>query len=136
MLIEASYFRYPGCVAWDNLAVIGLVLMVSGLAIRTWAVMTLGSFFTWHIATQADQKVITSGPYAFVRHPGYFGPFLTYVGTTIFFHSWIACFLSVVFLLFAFLRRIHHEEKELTVVLGREYADYCRAVKRFIPFVW
>jgi protein-S-isoprenylcysteine O-methyltransferase len=136
VLIEAAYFRFPACVSWSPHTTVALVLMVSGLAIRTWAVFTLGKYFTWHISTQENQSIIRTGPYSFVRHPGYFGAFLTYTGTALFLKAWFSFILSFSILLFAFLRRIHHEEKELRRNLGNEYDSYCRSVKGFIPGVW
>ncbi len=136
VLIEAAYFRYPGSVSWDMLTTIALILMISGLVIRSWGVFTLGKYFTWHISTQENQTIIRTGPYAFVRHPGYFGAFLTYVSTALFLNAWISLVLSLIFLSFAFLRRIHHEEKELKLNFGSQYESYCSSVKRFIPGVW
>ena len=136
ILIEAAYFRYPESIAWSTLTTFALFLMVSGLAIRTWAVFTLGRYFTWHISTQQDQTIIKTGPYAFVRHPGYFGAFLTYASTALFLRAWFSFILSVIILLFAFLRRIHYEEKKLKLDLGSQYDAYSKGVKRFIPGIW
>jgi len=136
ILIEAAYFRYPGSVIWTTLTTVALILMASGLAIRTWAVFTLGRYFTWHISTQKDQAIIKTGPYAFVRHPGYFGAFLTYASTALFLKAWISFILSIIILLFAFLRRIHHEENKLELTLGSQYDSYRKRVKRFIPGIW
>jgi len=136
VLIEAAYFRYPASVSWSTLTTFALIQMVSGLAIRTWAVFTLGRYFTWHISTQEKQTIIKTGPYAFVRHPGYFGAFLTYTGTALFLKAWFSFILSFAILLFAFLRRIYHEEKELKLNLGNQYDSYCNSVKRFIPGIW
>ncbi len=136
VLAEATYFRCPESVSWSALTTIALVLMVSGLAIRTWAVFTLGRYFTWHIATQENQTVIQTGPYAFVRHPGYFGAFLTYASTALFLKTWFSFVLSLIALLFAFLRRIYYEEKKLKLDLGSQYDFYCMRVKRFIPGIW
>ena len=136
VLIEAAYFRYPKSISWSMLTTVALILMVSGLAIRTWAVFTLGRYFTWHISTQENQTIIKTGPYAFVRHPGYFGAFLTYASTAIFLKAWFSFVLSVIILLFAFLRRIQHEEKELKLKLGNQYDSYYNNVKRFIPGIW
>lgn len=136
VLIEAAYFRYPESISWSMLTTVALVLMVSGLAIRTWAVFTLGRYFTWHISTQENQTIIKTGPYAFVRHPGYFGAFLTYASTALFLKTWFSFILSLIILLFAFLRRIHHEERELKLNLGSQYDSYCHKVKRFIPGIW
>ena len=119
VLIEAAYFRYPESIFWSTLTTFALILMVSGLAIRTWAVFTLGRYFTWHISTQENQTIIKTGPYAFVRHPGYFGAFLTYASTALFLKTWFSFILSLIILLFAFLRRIHYEEKKLKLDLGQ-----------------
>jgi protein-S-isoprenylcysteine O-methyltransferase len=136
ILIEAAYFRYPESIAWSTRTTFALILMVSGLAIRTWAVFTLGKYFTWHISTQEDQTIIKTGPYAFVRHPGYFGAFLTYASTALFLKAWFSFVLSLFILLFAFLRRIHYEEKKLKLELGNQYDSYCKSVKRLIPGIW
>ncbi len=136
VLIEATYFRYPESVFWSTLTTVSLILMVSGLAIRTWAVFTLGRYFTWHISTQENQRIIKTGPYAFVRHPGYFGAFLTYASTALFLKAWFSFVLSLIILLFAFLRRIYHEEKKLKLNLGSQYDSYCNNVKKFIPGIW
>lgn len=135
MLIEAIYFRYPESVSRDFITAFGLALIVVGLAIRTWGVMQLGSFFTWYIASQKNQKVIRTGPYRFIRHPGYSGAFLTYTGTTLFLHTWVAFILTAVALSFAFYRRVHLEEMELRQSLGSDYVEYCRSVRRFIPWI-
>lgn len=136
VLVEAAYLRYPESISWSTLTTFALILMVSGLAIRTWAVFTLGRYFTWHISTQENQTIIKTGPYAFVRHPGYSGAFLTYASSTLFLKAWFSCILSLIILLFAFLRRIHHEEKELKLNLGSQYDSYCNSVKRLIPGLW
>lgn len=136
VLIEAAYFRYPASIEWDWIATSALCLMVSGLLLRTWGVMTLGRYFTWHITAEERQTVIRNGPYRFVRHPGYLGAFLTYGSTAIFFHAWTMLIPSAAILLFAFLRRIHYEEKELCAALGDDYRSYCRSVRRFIPGIW
>lgn len=136
VLVEAAYFRYPASVAWDWITTAALVLISSGLWIRTWGVITLGRYFTWHITAEKQQTVVRSGPYRFVRHPGYLGAFLTYSSTAVFFHAWIALVPAAVILLLAFLRRIHYEEKELRAALGGDYESYCRSVHRFVPGIW
>jgi protein-S-isoprenylcysteine O-methyltransferase len=136
VILEASYVRYPDSVSWNTTTSIALVLIIAGLFIRTWAVYTLGKFFTWHIVTRADQTIITTGPYAYIRHPGYSGAFLTYASAAIFLHSWYMFVPSAIILWLAFVRRIRHEEDELKQKLGEPYVNYCLKVKRLIPGVW
>ena len=45
-VVEAVYLRYPTSFDWDWVALVGLVSMILGLALRTWAVWKLGEFFT------------------------------------------------------------------------------------------
>lgn len=133
VLVEAAYYRYPQSLHWNLWTNLGLAAMLAGLAIRTWAVYTLKQYFTWHIKVQAGQRVVTTGPYAFVRHPGYLGAFLTYTTSAVFLHAWIAWGISIPVLGAAFYRRIRHEEDQLVKTLGRGYRAYCRSVPSFFP---
>lgn len=135
-VIEAAYFRFPESVKWDTFTTVSLVVMILGLALRTWAVYTLGSYFTMHLSIQKEHKIIRSGPYKYLRHPSYAGAFLTYVGIPVFLHTWFALIAAAVILPVAWLRRIHYEEKLLIEEFGEEYKSYCRAVKRVIPGLW
>lgn len=87
------------------------------------------------INVEAGQRVITTGPYAIIRHPMYLGVTLMFLATPLALGSWwaVPVFLFLpVFLVF----RIRNEEE----VLIRElpgYAEYCRDVKyRLIPGIW
>ena len=135
-IIEAVYFRYPKSFDWDTIVTLSFVIMVLGLILRSWAVFTLGRFFTWHVEVQSDQKVIRCGPYRFVRHPSYTGAIMTYFFGTIFLHAWVSACLALILLPLTFMRRIRLEETTLKNSLGKEYEVYCREVKALIPGIW
>ena len=78
-------------------------------------------------------QVPSTGPYAFVRHPGYAGAFLTYTATAVFLQAWIGWGIAVVALGAAFYRRIRHEEDELFNTLGLDYQAYRSSVPCFFP---
>ena len=132
-VVEAIYFRYPDSFRWDLATTIGLICMIAGLVLRTWAVFVLGRYFTWHISVQRGQRVIRNGPYRFVRHPSYTGAFLTYVFSPVFLHAWYSTCVAPVVLALAFSRRIRHEESVLKANLGREYEVYCQEVGVLVP---
>jgi protein-S-isoprenylcysteine O-methyltransferase len=117
---------------WGPLALAAALLMVSGLLLRTWAVRTLGQFFTMNIEVASGQSVVSSGPYRFVRHPSYTGAWITYVSSCIFLRSWIAAVVAAVALSVAFLRRVSHEESGLRASVPG-YAAYCERRGRFLP---
>jgi protein-S-isoprenylcysteine O-methyltransferase len=112
----------------------GLALMLGGLVLRWYAVAALGPAFTVTVATRAEQSVVASGPYRWVRHPSYAGSLLTILGV-------LLCATNVVSLLaFAlplagYAYRIHVEEDALVAGLGDEYRDYMRRTRRLIPFL-
>ena len=116
----------------DAVSWAALAAMVLGLVVRTWAVATLGRWFTWNVDVQPGQRVVERGPYRFVRHPGYAGALLTYVAVGALFHCWVAAALAAVALTAAFVRRIAHEE----ALLRRElpgYASYARRTPALLP---
>lgn len=114
----------------------GLVLMVSGILVRQWAILTLGRFFTLVVSVQTGQKVVDSGPYRFVRHPSYLGVFLILVGIGLVFRSWGGILVLLVINGVALGYRIQVEEKVLVSELGDAYARYMKRTKRLIPFVF
>src|SRR5579872_567056 len=110
------------------------LLAIAGIALRWYAIVTLGRFFSTRVQTTSDQTVVESGPYRFVRHPSYTGGLLTVLGVLLMSTNWIAlaCFVLA---LPGFAYRIHVEEQALTSELGDRYRDYMRRSKRLVPFL-
>ena len=100
-------------------------------------VMRENSFAAPVVKLQAERghRVVSSGPYAFVRHPMYSGTILFLVGAALLLGSWWGVVLSPLFaLLFAIRSRI--EERALLAGLP-DYADYMARVRyRLVPGLW
>jgi protein-S-isoprenylcysteine O-methyltransferase Ste14 len=114
----------------------GLVVMWLGLAIRVWAIATLGTAFRTTVEVEPGQVVISSGPYARIRHPSYTGLLLILAGFGLTLGSWRSLAICALLPLPALLVRIRVEEAELTRVLGDPYRRYQNATKRLIPGIW
>jgi protein-S-isoprenylcysteine O-methyltransferase Ste14 len=131
--------RLPGAALagaeWP-LFVAGLVLMCAGVAIRQWAVATLGRFFTIDVRVQPSQTVVDRGPYRWVRHPAYTGLILTFLGFGLALGNWAA--LAVAFLVptAGLVYRIHFEERALLEGLGEPYRCFAASRPRLFPGVW
>src|SRR3954447_18329397 len=117
-------------------SIVGVVVMWLGLALRAWAVATLGRAFRTTVEVDSEQAVVSTGPYRWIRHPSYTGLLLIVIGCGMAAGSWLALAVCLVLPLPALLWRIRVEEAELTRVLDDRYGSYQARTKRLLPGVW
>lgn len=115
---------------------IGYVLVTAGMAGVTWAV-SVNKFFevTVRIQTDRGHKVIDTGPYAIVRHPGYVASCLLFLGMPLALGSLWALIPAVFSCLILVVRTILEDRTLLAELPG--YGEYVQRVRyRLIPGVW
>jgi protein-S-isoprenylcysteine O-methyltransferase Ste14 len=124
-------------VAWLRplVTIAGIALVLLGSALRWWAILTLGRYFTLDMAVRSTQAVVQSGPYRVVRHPAYSGTLLSLLGLGLALANWASVVAIVAGGLIGLLYRVRVEERALAEGLGKPYMDYMRRTKRFIPFL-
>jgi protein-S-isoprenylcysteine O-methyltransferase Ste14 len=131
--------RLPGAAVagarWP-LFVAGLVLMCAGIALRQWAVTTLGRFFTIDVRVEAGQTVVEDGPYRWVRHPAYTGLILVFLGFGLALGNWAAIAIAFFVPIAGLVYRIRFEERALLEGLGEPYRRFTERRKRLVPGVW
>jgi protein-S-isoprenylcysteine O-methyltransferase Ste14 len=120
----------------DALRYAGLLLFVAGIALRTWAFVYLGRFFSIFLTIQEGHRLLTDNIYKYVRHPSYTGLLVRSIGWALVFRSLLglgAWLLLVVFL----LKRIRHEERVLANRFTLEWDEYRRRTPwRLLPGVY
>jgi protein-S-isoprenylcysteine O-methyltransferase Ste14 len=116
--------------------VMGLVMMWAGIALRQWAVWTLGRFFTVVVRVADDQSVIDRGPYRWVRHPSYTGLLVTLVGLGAALGNWLSVLALAVLPSIGLVIRIRVEEQALVAALGEPYREYAERHRRLLPGIW
>ena len=114
----------------------GSVVMWLGLATRVWAIAALGPAFRTTVEVDPGQRVVTTGPYRWIRHPSYAGLLLILAGLGLALGNWLSLAAALALPLPAIVRRIHVEEAELNRVLGDAYGTYQAKSARLIPGVW
>jgi protein-S-isoprenylcysteine O-methyltransferase Ste14 len=123
--------------AWKTeVRLAALVLIWLGLALRLWAILTLGAFFRRTVHLQEGHRMITTGPYRIVRNPAYLGSLLTLVGVGLGLGNGLSVAILAVAGLVGFGQRIRVEDAALGALFGAAHAAYRKRKAALIPFVW
>jgi protein-S-isoprenylcysteine O-methyltransferase Ste14 len=115
---------------------VGLMLFIPGMALFSWS-MGVNPFFekTVRIQTERGHRVIDTGPYAFVRHPGYVGFFGWCLSAPLLLGSWWA-FVPAILSVIGLVIRTALEDRTLQQEL-EGYKEYSKRVRyRLFPGVW
>ena len=118
----------------EALAWIGAVLCIAGLLFCVWARFTLGRNWSGVVTLKGGHELITSGPYAFVRHPIYTGLLTMFVATVIVLGH-VAGIIALPLVFVSFWVKLRYEEKLMLEKFPNEYGAYQQRVKRLVPFV-
>lgn len=118
------------------LAVFTSVLAIGSVWLVMTAVKTLGK--QWSLAARVveDHKLVTEGPYRFVRNPIYTGMLGMLLATGLALSDWIGLLAGLIVFAIGTLIRIHSEEKLLRETFGTDWDEYARRVPAVLPFLF
>lgn len=116
--------------------IVSLVVIVLGFLFGSWA-MVENRFFSGVVRIQKDRghRVVTTGPYRIVRHPGYAGALWTYLALPVLLDS-LWAFIPAILLAGILVLRTALEDRTLQEELPG-YREYTRQTRyRLIPGIW
>ena len=119
-----------------GLELLGLALVVLGYTFGAYAFVE-NAFFSGTVRLQPErgQTVIKSGPYAWMRHPGYLGSLIASLGMPLLLDS-LWAYVPMIIFGFFFVLRTHLEDRFLRENLAG-YSDYAKEVRyRLFPGIW
>ena len=114
---------------------IGAAVTVGGLLFAVWARLHLGRNWSQAVTIKQDHELITSGPYAVVRHPIYTGTATGFLGTAVAL-SQIRGFIGFALVLLVFLAKLRMEEQWMRAEFGETYAAYAHHTAALVPFLF
>ena len=117
-------------------SILALIIFLAGYIFGSYALIE-NRFFSGmnRIQTERGHQVVSSGPYAWVRHPGYTGTIISYMVVPFLLGSWWACVPTLVFVVAGILRTYLEDRMLLNELDG--YGEYAQRVRyRLIPGVW
>ncbi|MHC1724404.1 MAG: isoprenylcysteine carboxylmethyltransferase family protein [Aminipila sp.] len=121
---------------WNTFFTIGMALFVSGFLIRIHSILTLGQFFTYSMAIVENHKIVDTGLYKFLRHPGYLGQLIIFLGISISISNWLSILAMMIPVILGYAYRITVEERFMVKQFGNYYLDYQTRTNKLIPFVY
>jgi protein-S-isoprenylcysteine O-methyltransferase Ste14 len=138
MLAVVAFVINPAAMAWASVPLpawlrwTGAAIGAVGGVLLTWTLRHLGENLTDTVVTRQKHTMITTGPYAFVRHPFYLSAALALLANSLVTANWFVFTTGA--LAFALLVvRCRTEEAKLIERFGDAYRDYARHTGRFLP---
>ena len=131
--VRPAFLNYPFLPSGLWSFWLGAVVCACGFLFSIWARRHLGKNWSQAVTLKQDHELITTGPYAFVRHPIYTGLLLAFLGSAIARGQWRGL-LAVALIFVGLWRKLTLEEKWMREHFGDSYAAYSRRVRALIPY--
>ena len=113
---------------------LGAIVMVAGVLFAVWAREHLGRNWSSSVTIKQGHELITTGPYALVRHPIYTGILAGLLGTAIAL-SQVRGFLAVALIFLMYWLKLRMEEQWMRSQFGETYAAYAHQTAALVPYV-
>ena len=113
---------------------LGAAVTIAGLLFAVWAREHLGRNWSRSVTIKQGHELITTGPYAVVRHPIYTGVLTGLLGTAIAL-SQVRGFIVFVLFFLAFWIKLRMEEQWMRSQFGEAYATYVRQTAPLVPYL-
>jgi protein-S-isoprenylcysteine O-methyltransferase Ste14 len=112
----------------------GAAINVAGLLFAVWAREQLGKNWSRSVTLKQDHELITSGPYALVRHPIYTGILTGFLGSAIA-EGQVRSLIAFLLVALVLLAKLRLEERWMRSQFGGTYETYAQRVAALVPFV-
>jgi hypothetical protein len=116
------------------IAASGVLICAFGVGLAIWARSILARNWGMPMTLREKPELITTGPYAFIRHPIYSGFFLATLGTVLVSGLFWLFILVILSIYFVFSSKV--EEADMMNQFPKEYPEYKKRAKAFIPFIF
>ncbi|GMA98249.1 isoprenylcysteine carboxylmethyltransferase family protein [Pelosinus sp. IPA-1] len=137
-----SLSNYNNLILWkiiiiqgQHIKVIGLLLLTLFLAFSIWARIILGRNWSGAIQKVQGQRLVTKGPYKYIRNPIYTGIIGGFIGTFITIGT-LASFIGMLLSVAIYILKIIKEENFLVDTFGNEYVEYKKRTWALIPLIF
>jgi protein-S-isoprenylcysteine O-methyltransferase Ste14 len=114
---------------------LGAAITIAGLLFAVWAREHLGRNWSSSVTIKQGHELITTGPYAVVRHPIYIGILIGFLGMAIAI-SQVRGFITFALFFLAFWMKLRREEKWMRSQFGEVYVTYAHHTAALVPYLF
>ena len=126
--------HFPKLISYPLNTITSFFILVIGLFLMLWSILHFIKVKGTPVPFNPPPKLVTAGPYSYIRNPMLSGVFILMFGFGILFRSISLVFIfTPLFILFNFLELKSIEEPELEKRLGKDYLEYKKSVPMFFP---
>lgn len=115
---------------------VGIIGFGFGLILFWWVHKTLGKNWSPILEIRKNHKLITNGPYKYIRHPMYTQIWIWVICQWLILSNWVVGLVGILTWTILYVIRIPEEEKMMVEEFGQEYEDYMRKTKKIIPWIY
>jgi len=126
--LDFAHVSFPPALRW-----MGALLAFGGVAMVWWTHRTLGRHWSGILELRENHRLISSGPYRYIRHPMYTGFFVMPVGMTLVTANLLVALLQIGVTIAMYLARVADEEAMMIDRFGDDYRTYIRQTGRLLP---
>jgi len=123
-----SYYSNPFVIS------LGFFIFVCGLGLSIWARMYLDKNWGMPMTLKEKPELVTTGPYAYMRHPIYLGMMIAMLGTAIVIN--VIWLIPFIFMSVYFVYSLKIEEHTMLEQFPKEYKEYKKHTKALIPYIY
>jgi protein-S-isoprenylcysteine O-methyltransferase Ste14 len=116
--------------------ILGAIIFGTALWLFRVSHKMLGRNWSITLEIREQHRLVSSGPYALVRHPMYTSFFLMAVGQAFLLSNWAVGLGGLIGFALLFFLRVDKEERMMLENFGPEYRDYMERTKRLIPYIY
>ena len=121
------------------LMAVGAVIFIGAILLRRWSIKTLGDQWAIHAIGESKlverPKLITHGPYKYIRHPIYLSYVMDLVGMIFIFNTLYSVILVFILNIPSYMSRVKHEEDAAIKRMGDSYVEYRKKTSSIFPFL-
>ncbi|HAM38993.1 MAG TPA: hypothetical protein DCP53_06350 [Elusimicrobia bacterium] len=138
MVMVSTLFEYFYIKRVINYWIVGLgfIMLIPRFVIKYFAAKELGKYWGIHIEIRENHKLIKTGIFKYLRHPGYLSTIFEILVVPVVANTYFTVLWSFVIYMILLALRIYSEEKVLIGKFGKEYIEYKRSTWRILPYVY